>query len=86
MQTRNFSANLPVPLAKKIDEVAHRLERSHDWILQQALTDWVDREDHRRQLTIEALEDVDAGRLVDQQSVEAWADSLATDQPLERPR
>lgn len=36
----------------------------------------VDREEGRRRLTLEALSDVDAGRLIDHQMVQAWADSL----------
>jgi len=37
-------------------------------------------------LTREALADVDAGRVIDQQTVQAWAESLGTDQPLPVPR
>jgi hypothetical protein len=32
--------------------------------------------------TQEALADVDAGRVIDHQAVQAWADSLDTDKPL----
>lgn len=37
-------------------------------------------------LTCEALADVDAGRVIDHQAVQAWADSLSTDTPLPAPR
>jgi len=40
------------------------------------------KEKHRR-LTIEALADVDAGRVIDHQAVQTWADSLGTDEPLQ---
>jgi len=36
-------------------------------------------------MTLEALADVDAGRVIDHQNVQAWADSLATDSPLPSP-
>lgn len=36
--------------------------------------------------TQEALADVDAGRVIDQQTVQAWADSLSSDTPLLVPR
>jgi len=39
----------------------------------------------KRRLTLEALEDVDAGRLIDHQAVQAWAASLDTDPLLEVP-
>jgi hypothetical protein len=32
------------------------------------------------------LTDVDTGRVIDQQAVQAWADSLSSDQPLQVPR
>lgn len=35
--------------------------------------------------THEALDDVDQGRIVDHQSVLAWAESLDTDKPLPMP-
>jgi predicted transcriptional regulator len=36
-------------------------------------------------LTQEALADVDAGRVFDHSTVQKWADSLDTDQPLPAP-
>jgi len=43
-------------------------------------------EEERSRLTREALTDVDAGRVIDHQAVQAWADSLSTDTPLPVPR
>ena len=40
---------------------------------------WVELEARRYQLTLEALADVEAGRVVDHATVAAWANSL--DQP-----
>ena len=38
--------------------------------------------EERKRLTLEALADVDAGRVIDHQAVQAWADSLDSDKPL----
>ena len=54
--------------------------------VKQALAAWIDREEERTRLTGEALADVDAGRVIDHQAVQAWADSLGTEQPLPLPR
>lgn len=51
----------------------------------QALAAWVDQEEERHRMTLEALEDVDAGRVIDHQAIQAWADSLGTDKPLPSP-
>ncbi|MGK6320100.1 CopG family ribbon-helix-helix protein [Sphingomonas sp. DT-204] len=54
--------------------------------MKQALAAWVEQEEERDRLTREALADVDAGRLIDHQSICAWDDSLATDKPLLLPK
>lgn len=84
--TKVLTAHIPLPLAKKVDELASRLERSRGWIMKQALSAWVEQEEERSRLTREALADVDAGQVIDHQSVQAWADSLGTEEPLPPPR
>ena len=85
-ETRVLTAHVPVPLAEKVDQLADRLERSRAWIMKQALSSWIAQEEERDRLTHEALADVDAGRVIDHQAVQAWADSLSTDEPLPVPR
>jgi len=85
MTTKVLTAHIPLPLAEKVDQMAARLDRSRGWIMKQALTAWIDQEEERRRLTIEALADVDAGLVIDHQSVQAWADSLESDKPLPVP-
>ena len=86
MDTRVITAHVPLPLAEKVDQLAARLERPRGWIVKQALSAWVDMEEERRRLTLEALADVDAGHVVDHQAVQAWADSLDKEKPLPAPR
>ncbi|MGB3133526.1 MAG: ribbon-helix-helix protein, CopG family [Candidatus Macondimonas sp.] len=81
-----LTAHVPLPLAEKVDLMAERLERSRGWIIKQALAAWLDQEEKRELLTREALADVDAGLVVDHQAVQAWADSLSTEEPLPLPR
>ena len=84
--TKVLTAHVPLPLAEKVDQMAARLERSRGWIMKQALSAWIAQEEERDRLTQEALAEVDAGLVVDHLSVQAWADSLGTDQPLPLPR
>ena len=42
-------------------------------------------EEERHRMTLEALADVDAGRVIDSQAVQVWADSIGTDKPLPPP-
>lgn len=79
--TRVLTAHVPAQLANKVDHFAERLDRSRGWVVKQALAAWVDQEEERQRLTLEALADVDAGRSVDHAEVEAWAQSLSTANP-----
>ena len=85
MATKVLTAHVPLDLATKVDAMANRLDRSRGWIVKQALSAWVDLEEERHRLTLEALDDVDAGRLIADRSVQAWADSLSTGSPLPPP-
>lgn len=84
--TKVLTAHVPLPLAEKVDQMAARLERSRGWIMKQALSAWIAQEEERDRLTQEALADVEAGRVVDHQAVQAWAESLGTDKPSPVPR
>lgn len=86
MTTRVLTTHVPLPLADKVDAMAARLDRSRGWIVKQALTAWVDQEEARHRMTLIALADVDAGAVIDQAQIEAWADSLSDDAPLPAPR
>ena len=84
--TKVITAHVPLPLADKVDQMAARLERSRGRIMKQALSAWIAQEEERDRLTHEALADVDAGSVIDQQTVQAWVDSLETDQSVALPR
>lgn len=83
--TKVITAHVPLPMADKVDQMAARLERSRGWIIKQALSAWLAQEERNR-LTLEALDDVTSGQVIDHQAVQAWADSLSTDNPLPVPR
>ena len=84
-ETKVLTAHVPLGLAEKVDAMAARLERSRGWVMKQALAAWVDQEEEHHRMTLEALADVDAGRVIDHQAIQAWADSLGTEEPLPSP-
>lgn len=86
MHTKVLTAHVPIPLAEKIDQIAARMERSRGWIVKQALSAWVGQEEERRRMTLEGMADVEAGQVIEHQSVLAWAESLSTNKPLAVPR
>ena len=86
MTTKVLTAHIPLPLAEKVDQWATRLERPRGWIVKQALYAWIDMEEERQRLTMEAMADVDAKHVIDHQAVQEWAESLSTKKPLPLPR
>ncbi len=76
MDTRVVTSHLPSDLAEKLDGLAERLDRPKGWIVKQAIASYVALEEERHRMTLEALEDVDAGRSVDHAEIEAWADRV----------
>jgi len=76
MDTRVVTSHLPAELAEKLDELAEQLDRPKGWIVKEAIASYVGLEEKRRRLTLEALDDVKAGRTHDHAEIEAWATSL----------
>ena len=86
MNTKVLTTHIPLPLAEKVDQIAARLDRSRAWVVKQALSNWVEMEEEHRRLTLQGMADVDAGRVIEHDSMRSWADSLTTDKPLPVPR
>lgn len=76
MDSRVVTAHLPAELAEKLDELAEKLDRPKGWIVKEAVASYVELEEKRHRLTLEALADVDAKRTVDHGEIEAWAAAL----------
>ena len=70
---RVVTAKLPGELISKLDEIAHRIDRSKSWIIRQALAEWLAEEQRRYELTLEALKDFDEGRTYTQEEIEEFA-------------
>ncbi|HEV2517274.1 MAG TPA: ribbon-helix-helix domain-containing protein [Devosia sp.] len=85
MSTRVLTAHIPEELAEKVDRYAESMERSRAWIVKQALSNWVDWEEEKTRLSLEALEEADRIGTIPHEEMVAWANSLGTDNPLPPP-
>ena len=82
------SIRLQPELERPLSEIASKLNRSKNWVLNQALREYVARcelDDKRWQDTLEALESVQEGRVVDGEAVHAWLASWGTGDELSPP-
>jgi predicted transcriptional regulator len=76
MSTRVVTAHLPIELAEKLDGLAESLDRPRGWLVKEAVEAYVGLAEERRRETMAALEEVDAGRVVEHGEVEAWVQGL----------
>lgn len=76
METRVVTSRLPVALAEKLDGLAERLDRPKDWIVKEAIVCYLEIEEQRHRMTLQALADVDARRSHDHAVVRAWVRDL----------
>jgi predicted transcriptional regulator len=74
--TRVITAHVPLPLAEKVDHLAGMMDRSRGWIMKEALSAWVAREEEHHRMTLEGLADVAEGRTIDHAEVKAWVERL----------
>lgn len=75
------TVRLPPETEQELDELAGRLDRSKGWVINQALAEYAARqrlEQVRWLETLEALEAVAEGRVVDADRVHAWLRSWGT--------
>lgn len=77
---RVITAKLPDDLVSRMDEVAGRIDRSKSWIVRQAVTEWLAEEQRRYELTLEALKDVDEGRMISHDDLKEWAEQRKRDE------
>lgn len=83
---KTVTAQLPVNLVARMDDLATKLDRSKQWIVRKAVVAYLARAERERRMIQEGLDDVTAGRLISMDAMERWADSLGTDHELPAPK
>ena len=75
-------------LMSRLEETANGLQRSKSWVINSAVKEFVEREEKKAQRleeTLEALADLEAGRVIDGDEMNRWIESWGTDNELEPP-
>ena len=76
------SVRMPDELLEQLEETAERLRRSKGWIINDAVKEYLVKEQRKSRIlddTREALADIKAGRVVDGAEVIDWLDSWGKD-------
>ncbi|MCG5494215.1 MULTISPECIES: CopG family ribbon-helix-helix protein [Ectothiorhodospira] len=76
-------------LEKPLEVLSKKLDRSRNYIINQAIKEFLARqslEDSRWQDTLEALESIKAGKSIDEEDVNAWLNSWGTNNRKSPPK
>lgn len=73
----------------QLEAIANRLDRSKGWVINQALSEYIDRqqlEQDRWKQTLDAMESAAEGKVVDASEVHNWLSSWGTENEQDAPR
>ncbi|MGX5913229.1 CopG family ribbon-helix-helix protein [Aliidiomarina sp. Khilg15.8] len=82
------TVRLQVEVEEQLEEIASRLQRSKGWIINQALSEYIEKqqlEQERWKQTLEAMESATQGKVVDASEVHSWLESWGTDNEQDAP-
>ena len=82
------SIRLNTDVEAPLEQLAQKLDRSKNYLINQAIREFVHRqvmEEARWADTLEALDSVKEGRLVDEKAVSAWLQSWGDNKPKSPP-
>jgi predicted transcriptional regulator len=80
---------LQADIEKNLEAIAGRLNRSKSWVINQALREFIQRqelEQVRWQQTLRAMESVAQGKVVSAEAVHTWLRSWGSDSELPPPK
>jgi len=83
------SIRLADEVEQPLDSLAKKLDRSKNYIINQAIKEYIAKqslEDSRWEDTLEALESIKAGESVDEGDVNAWLNSWGTGKRTSQPK
>ena len=76
-------------IEQQLEAIANRLQRSKGWVINQALSEYIDkqqREQDRWQQTLDAMASAAQGKVVDASEVHSWLNSWGTENEQDPPR
>lgn len=83
------TVRLQTEVEQQLEAIASSLHRSKSWVINQALTEYIDKqnlEQERWNQTLGAMESAAQGKVVDASEVHSWLNSWGTDNEQNAPR
>ena len=82
------TVRLQADVEQHLEAIADRLHRSKGWVINQALSEYIEKqqlEQARWKQTLEAMESAARGKVVDASEVHGWLRSWGSDHELDAP-
>lgn len=82
------SVRLQSEIADPLEKLSKKLDRSKNYLINQAIKEYLDRqsiEEQRWIETLDAIESVKTGKLIDEREVNDWLDSWGTENECDPP-
>ena len=88
MSKQNITIRLDPETVRKLDQMAMAMDRDRSWLMNRAITRYVEDEGWQVKAIRESVQKVESGqaRFVPHEDVARWLDSWGTDDELEPPR
>lgn len=83
------TVRLQAEVEHQLEAIANRLHRSKGWVINQALSEYIDKqqlEQDRWKQTLDAMESAAEGKVVDASEVHSWLSSWGTENEQDAPR
>ncbi|WP_404359312.1 CopG family ribbon-helix-helix protein [Methylotuvimicrobium sp. KM1] len=83
------TVRLQADIEHQLEAIASRLHRSKEWVINQALSEYIDKqhiEQDRWQQTLDAMESAAQGKVVDASEIHSWLSSWGTEKEHDAPR
>lgn len=83
------TVRLQAEVEQHLEAIANKLHRSKGWVINQALTEYIEKqqlEQERWNQTLEAMESATQGKVVDANEVHAWLNSWGSDKEQDAPK
>ncbi len=82
------SIRLQEDLEQSLAELAKKTDRSKNWIINQAIKDYIDKQELEEKLwleTLPAIESVRSGKTIPAESIDDWVSSWGTSTEMDAP-
>lgn len=83
------SIRLKPEIENPLKKLAKKLDRSKNYLINQAIKEFIERKNTAEKRwfeTLEAIDSVKAGKLINEKEVNAWLDSWGSDDELKPPK